>query len=326
MNWKAWAPLLIAIVLGVIAAKIAKDMTAKNQTTDIVNPKLTRVVVAKQAIQPGQALKEEDIALAAFPPEQLPEGTFANTSDVVGRVVLAQLIKGQTIVHTLLATPGTGTGLQALVPDGMRAITIDVNEASSVAGLLTPGCHVDVVASLNDPVVGAMMARTLVQNVKVQALGSKIVLGAKAEGEDPNAPQQFKTVTLVVTPEEAEKVELASIAGRPRLVLRSSTDNAPYESTGISLMELTNHHNEVMAPPKAIPVVFGDPTTPTTAPAAMSPTTRPAQVAATQPVEEPQTRTIEVIRGASPTNVAVPIKTQQPLPNSQGASLDPFSK
>src|SRR5438874_13548078 len=110
MNWKAWAPLLIAIVLGVIAAKIAKDMTAKNQTTDIVNPKLTRVVVAKQAIQPGQALKEEDIALAAFPPEQLPEGTFANTSDVVGRVVLAQLIKGQTIVHTLQATPGTGTG------------------------------------------------------------------------------------------------------------------------------------------------------------------------------------------------------------------------
>jgi pilus assembly protein CpaB len=321
MNWKAWAPLAIAIVLGVIAAKLARDMTQKNQTVEQAGTKLTKVVIAKNTIQPGQILKEEDLATAPFASEQTPEGTFANTSDVVGRVVLSPLIKGQPVVHTLLAGPGTGAGLQALVPDGMRAITIDVSESSSVAGLLTPGCHVDVVASINDAANGTMVARTLAQNLKVQALGQRVSSAGKGD-EDPNAVQAFKTVTLVVTPEEAETIELASVTGRPRLVLRSSTDNAISDSGGVTVQDLTNNGKGIVAPPKALPVAMeGTPKRAATQPVAVvAPATQPV-------VEETPTRTIQIIRGSQESNYSVPIKPQAlPSGSSQGASLDPFSK
>jgi len=320
MNWKAWAPLAIAIVLGVIAAKLARDMTAKNQTVETAGAKLTKVVIAKNTIQPGQILKEEDLATAPFASEQTPEGTFANTSDVVGRVVLSPLIKGQPVVHTLLAGPGTGAGLQALVPDGMRAITIDVSESSSVAGLLTPGCHVDVVASINDAANGTMVARTLAQNLKVQALGQKVSAAGKAD-DDPNAREMFKTVTLVVTPEEAETIELATVTGRPRLVLRSSTDNALSDSVGVTVQDLTNSAKGTVAPPKGQTVALeGTPRHATTAPAPVP--------AATQPVvEEIPMRTIQIIRSGSESTYSVPVKPTA-LPSSSGASAgsDPFLK
>src|SRR5205807_6621274 len=123
----------------------------------------------------------------AIATEHLPEGTFATTADVAGRVALSTLIKGQPVIRSLLANPGTGSGLQAIVPDGQRAISIDVSESSSVAGLLTPGCRVDVIASINDTQNGLMVARTLVQNVKVTALGQRVSAVARTDEKDANA-------------------------------------------------------------------------------------------------------------------------------------------
>jgi len=326
MNWKAWAPLAIAIVLGVIAAKLARDMTSKKEVSETAGAKLTKVVVAKQTIQPGQVLKEEDLTTAPFATDQMPDGTFAQPSDVVGRVTISALVKGQPVIHTLLAGAGTGAGLQALVPDGMRAITIDVSESSSVAGLLTPGCRVDVVASINDTSTGMMVARTLAQNLKVQALGQRIAAVGK-EGEDPNAQQMFKTVTMVVTPEEAETIELATMSGRPRLILRSSTDNALSNTTGVTISDLTQSVKNLQAPPKALPVALEGPV--------HKPTTQEvkAQQATTVPVvEEIPMRQIQVIRGTQESTISIPLKPQTGAgsnsspSNLQGASLDPFSK
>ncbi len=114
----------------------------------------------------------------------------------------------------------------------MRAITIDVNEVSGVGGLLVPGCHVDLLASLHAGSADSLLTRTLVQDVKVVAVGQSL------SPPNPTDGQIARSVTLIVTPQQAETVELASNVGRPRLVLRSGADNNILQTAGVSLTQL----------------------------------------------------------------------------------------
>src|SRR5947208_3079639 len=173
MNWKTWAPLAFAIVLGLIAAKVGHDVVTRSHGPDVQNAKLTKVVVAKVDVTIGAALKESDLTLGPLPIGTVPAGAFTNPADVVGRVVLTPLVKGQTILDTLLAAAGSASGLTAIIPEGMRAITIEVNEFSGLACLLVPGCRVDVVATLNAEEQSHTTARTVAENLKVIAVGRR---------------------------------------------------------------------------------------------------------------------------------------------------------
>src|SRR5678815_1688554 len=164
MNVKTWIPLALAIVLGVIAAKVARDVLMKNKPQQTQAVKLTKVVIAKADLLPGRQLQAEDLMVGEVTPQSVPEGAFNEIEQLVGRVVENRTIKGQPVVAAILAPEGAAAGLQALVPRGMRAITIEVNEFSGVAGLLTPGCRVDVIATIQAE--GGPVARTIVQNVK----------------------------------------------------------------------------------------------------------------------------------------------------------------
>src|SRR4051812_42510317 len=112
----------------------------------------------------------------------------------------------------------------------MRAMTLQVDEFSGVAGMLVPGCHVDVIAAIQGA-NGEPVARTIVQNVKVQAVGQKLTVAPPAANEQKKenanepAAEPTRSVTLLVTPEQAEGLELACSTGRPRLVLRSGRDD-----------------------------------------------------------------------------------------------------
>jgi pilus assembly protein CpaB len=279
MNWKTWAPLAVAIVLGLVAAMTARNLVTRRPVVAAAGAG-AQVVVVKQPVLPGQQIKADDVVLAGLAWKEAPEGTFRNVADVVGRVATVPMVKGQPVLESVLASSGAGGGLQALVPEGMRAISIEVNEFSSVAGLVAPGCSVDVVATIEDEKTKQRMARTIVQDVKVMAVGQRVSAGKEAKDQkDPSAvaavnDPTFKSVTLLTTPAEAEALELASMIGRPRLVLRGYGDKAAARSGGVTVAQLYGDGEESSAailapgdPTLAVRTVMDTRVTPATQPA-----------------------------------------------------------
>jgi pilus assembly protein CpaB len=282
MKVKTWLPLLLAVVLGLTAMKVARDMTSK-RSADKKTGNGTAIVVVKNDVYAGTALTLADLGTVQISGEINREALFTSPADLDGRVMLTDAVKGTPIANAMLAPKGAGGGLQALIPDGMRAITVEINEFSGVAGNLSPGCHVDVVSTINGE-GGELLSRTVVQNVRVQAMGMR----TQAE---PNGP--VKSVTLLTTPREAEAIELACSTGRPRLVLRPSTDSTADESQGITVAELRGGTRATADP-------FAFQPTPV-----LIPTSQPTQTSVATPVietkPEPRARTwqrkVQVIRG-----------------------------
>ncbi len=241
MNWKTWIPLVLAVGLALVAAKLTHDVIAgkKAKPEEAQQANFVQVVVARGDLPPGATLTKENLTLAPMPGSAAPAHTYTSTDDLIDRVSAQPLVQGQPINELLLAPKGSGQGLQALVPAGMRAVTIEVNEFTGCANLVAPGMNVDVLASFRDDTNKDTVSRTVVQNLKILAVGPRMT----PTNDDPNAKESFKSVTLLATPKDAEKVELASYSGRPRLALRSGRDLLPSKTEGASLAE----------------IVFGDP-------------------------------------------------------------------
>src|SRR3954453_5015391 len=187
MNWKTFVPLLLAIALGLVAAKVARD-TLNKQHAPAPQGNFTSIVVTKRSIAPGQEIGPEDLTIGQVSPETAPEQSFSNISEVLNRTAKVEMVKGQAIVEPLLAERGSGSGLQALVPAGLRAITIEVNEFSGVGGMIAPGSRVDVVATIQANGNEEMSARTIVQNVKITAIGQRVT-SRRDSKEDPAAQE-----------------------------------------------------------------------------------------------------------------------------------------
>jgi pilus assembly protein CpaB len=234
MNVKTVIPLALAIVLGLFAAMAAKNMIDKNKGQQQAITHYTQVVIAKDNIPAGTALTPEDLTVGKMVGDVPPEVIFGNPAEVSGRVLTCNLVKGQPIMEPVLAPKGTGQGLQALVPKGMRAITIEVNEFSAVGGFLVPGCHVDVLATVNITTNNnEPFTRIVVEDLKVTAVNSHLSpAGPGAE------PEPMRSVTLLATPGQAEQINLAASKGSPRFVLRASGDDSQGATDGVSLAEL----------------------------------------------------------------------------------------
>jgi pilus assembly protein CpaB len=283
MNAKTLAPLGVALVLGLIAALVAMRMMGKPKDGGVDTT--ARIVTLKRDLVAGQEITPEDVTATALSSPVAPPGTFTNVADVVGRVAIAPMSVNQPVLAPLLAPRGTVGGLQALVPIGMRAITIDVTETTGVGGLIVPGCLVDVLITLGGDNVNGPLSKTLVQGLKVSAVGQRMGAAPK------DAPaEMFRTATLLVTPSQAETIELASSNGRLRLVLRSSNDTGDAQTTGVTLSELrgTRHSNsEDLA---ATHAVMNN-----------APSTQPAPQAVAVPVEirreSPPRRIVKIIKG-----------------------------
>ncbi len=308
MNWKTWFPLILAIVLGVVAAKAAHDWVLKNKAAAAPAGNFTKVVVAKADTPPGKGLTADDLTLADMDSTAAPANAFKTADQIIGRVNESFMVKGQPVVEAMLAPPGAGSGLQALVPEGMRAITVEVNEFSGVAGLLTPGCRVDIVATLSAADAHGQVTRTIVQDVKVTAVGQR----TSVVGDAPPPPNEMvRSVTVLVKPEQAEAIELACSTSRPRLVLRGGRDNEIVASAGISVGELrSNGRKDDTALALA----------PTTRPAFVSATTQPSDAFARADVPH---RTIKVIRGGQESTVTLEVLDGNP-PNTVTDTKDPF--
>jgi pilus assembly protein CpaB len=292
MNWKTFVPLLLAIALGLVAAKVARD-TLNRQHQPAQQGNFASIVITKHSMAPGQELTADDLTVGQVSPDSKPEQSFDNIADLLNRTARVEMVKGQAIVEPLLAERGAGSGLQALVPAGMRAITIEVNEFSGVGNMVAPGCRVDVVATIQANGGSEMSARTIVQDVKVTAVGQRVTAKPDPK-DDPTQQVVFRSVTILATPGEVEAIELANTTGRPWLVLRGNKDDEKVETNGITLTELRGKIGS-----------FGQRNDPfTTVSLPTSPSTRPSF----EPVAM-NTRTVEVIRGGAVSSVTLTLPT-----------------
>jgi pilus assembly protein CpaB len=213
------------------------------------------------------------------------------------------LVKGQPVIESLLAPIGSGSGLQALVPEGMRAITVEINEFSGVGGLLQPGCHVDVIATIIDSEDNDKLARTIVENVRVISVGQR--MSSKDEAEEGD--RMSKSVTLIASPQDAEAIELAAATGRPRLVLRGGNDHGSAATDGVTLAELRGSPKRHIDPFTHPVMQYIPQTTPATQPTQPTNVEQPEEkplIKASAPEPKVRYRHVQVIRNGVESNVS----------------------
>jgi pilus assembly protein CpaB len=298
-------PLFLALVLGLFAAVGARKMLSRPAESATPQSEFVEVVVAKDNLVAGTILTLDDLTTGKVDNTFDVSNTFRDLSELEGRVVQAPVFKGLPILSSQLAAKGSGGGLQSLLPGGMRAITVEVNEFSGVGGFLLPGCHVDVIATVPDE-NGDLISRTIVHRVKVSAVGQRLTLVREDEERE-----RSRSVTLIATLKEAEAIELASSMGLPRLVLRNTSDDVADESHGVTLADLRGKASMVGSDPFGpVPVMLNVP-----APVIPTPS------AAEQPA--PQVRVIKVIRGGSESEATFTQPMPEQTPSSAPAPVVP---
>ncbi len=174
------------------------------------------VVVAADDIQVGSKLEAHDVKVITLPQSAVPPGAFSATSQVLGRGAVLPVSKGEFVMPSKLAALNAGAGLPSMIPPGMRAVSVRVNDVVSVAGFVQPGTHVDVLATGSQG--NERQTITVLENVAVIAVGGSL-LERIGMGE-----QSAPVITLLVSPDDAQKLALASQEGRIQLALRNPLD------------------------------------------------------------------------------------------------------
>ena len=196
------------------------------------------VVVAAKAVPVGTRLTRDHLKLVAWPSRTPVPGAFADPAALVDRGAIVPIGEHEPITASKVAGPESGAGLPPIIPEGMRAISVRVNEVVGVAGFVLPGTRVDVLVAVDDDGVQSgkkeAMARTVVSNVQVLTAGTRY---DQEESKDGKA-QKSTVVTLAVQPADGERIALASTEGTISLVLRNPVDVTPTETTGIKLAAL----------------------------------------------------------------------------------------
>ena len=205
----------LAVAVGLLASLyVYKDLQAKNgPPRDIA-----QVMVAANDLQVGTRVEERDIKVIQVSASDLPPGAPRKKADVIGRGVILPIPKGDFILPNHLAGENAGAGLPALIPPGMRAVSVHVNEVVSVAGFVTPGTRVDVLLTGSPNGSGEQQTTTVLQNVAVLASGRTLERTTTGEA------QNTAVITLLVTPDDAQRLTLASSQGRIQLALRNPLD------------------------------------------------------------------------------------------------------
>jgi pilus assembly protein CpaB len=223
--------LLAALVISLGITYVFYVRVMKTQASN--RPKMKSVVAAGVALQPGTPITAENLTLINWPDNVALDGLIEKKEDVTGRVLMYSVAANDPVLRRDLAS-STSFGLSAKIPDGMRATAVKTNEVLNIAGFIFPGSRVDVLVTLRGENNGAStMTRTVLQNVQVLSTGTKM-------DPDPNGkPENVTIITLLVTPEESEKLALAENQGTIQFVLRNGGDSASTNTPAIGIAELT---------------------------------------------------------------------------------------
>jgi pilus assembly protein CpaB len=207
-------------------------------------------VVAARPLPVGTLLTKDDVKLVSWPERALVPGSLRTIDAVVNRGLVVQAVENEPITESKLAAAGTGAGLPPTIPQGMRAISLKVNEVVGVAGFVVPGTRVDVVVTLRNAQGAGSMSRIVLNNITVLASGTRY---DQAKAQKDAQPIPTTVVTLLVTPEDAERLALAGSEGSITLVLRNPLDAEPVKTGGARLNALLG----APAPPPVEKVVEG---------------------------------------------------------------------
>jgi pilus assembly protein CpaB len=187
------------------------------------------VVVAAADIDVGAEITRDDVRMIDWPANAVPAGSFSDPKEVVGRGLVLPVIQNEPILPMKLASKEAGAGLPPAIPPGLRAVSVRVNEVIGVAGYVLPGTRVDVVATVSPTDKQTdMTSKVILTNVQVVAAGTKI-----DRETDKNKPIPLSVVTLLVNPDEAERLTLAASEGKIQLALRNPLDKDTPVTRGI---------------------------------------------------------------------------------------------
>ena len=226
---------LLVFVLSVAVAGVASMLVYRAvQAIPVreVEVKSYHVAVAAKSLPVGTLLTASDVKLVAWPASSPVAGGYSTAEEVVNRGLIAPVAENEPLTATKLAVAEAGAGLPPTITAGMRAISVKVNEVIGVAGFVVPGTRVDVVVTLARR--EESLSRIVVSNVQVLTAGTKYDQEQAKDGK----PVPSTVVTLLVTPEDAERIALASAEGTIMLTLRNPLDTTPTETTGTRLASL----------------------------------------------------------------------------------------
>jgi pilus assembly protein CpaB len=275
MRNRIFAVLALAVLAGGGLA-YATYNAINAQPVKTVNAPTQPVVVAAADLSLGAELKKDDLTVVNFPVGQAPAGSFAKPNDVIGRGLISGVVKNEPILPGKLASKEAGSGLPPIIPDGMRAVSVRVNDVIGVAGYVLPGTRVDVVCT-ESPTSQPQDAtsKVILSNVQVLTAGTRM-----EQDQEKGKPMQVTVVTLLVYPEQSERLALASNEGKIQLALRNPMDQSAPETPGVKPAVLLGLATQ-KAPAKPAPA---------TSKKVTGPVTQAAPVAAPLP-------TVEMIRG-----------------------------
>jgi pilus assembly protein CpaB len=228
---------VLAITAGGALAFGTYNFMQRSPATRTVSIPTKPVVVAATDLDIGAELRREDIRIIDWPANAVPAGALSDPKDAIGRGIVLPVIQNEPILPLKLSSKEAGAGLPPAIPPGLRAVSVRVNEVIGVAGYVLPGTRVDVVATVNPAGQNQMVtSKVVLTNVQVLAAGTKI----ERDG-DRNKPMPVSVVTLLVDPEEAERLTLASTEGKIQLALRNPLDKTTPLTHGIRPPELLGY-------------------------------------------------------------------------------------
>jgi pilus assembly protein CpaB len=252
---RIWIGMGVALLIGFITSRfVYREMTVAATVKPVA---AARIVIASVPMQLGTRLQASQLAVVEWPNNAPLPGSFSKIEDCVGRALLTNVVPNEPILDQKLAPRESGAGLPAVIPEGMRALSVRVDDVVGVAGFVVPGTMVDVLAT-GDPSGNGdgsnVLTRTILEDVRVLAAGQQTT--QDKEGK----PQTVAVVTLLVNPDQADRLTLAANEGKLRLALRNTIDTKQIEPPPVS--RSTVFYGEQTAKPKPVAMKHSAPPKP----------------------------------------------------------------
>ncbi len=245
----------VSLLFALVISAVFYQMTARAGSPKKTEPTdLKDIVLAAKPLSVGTTVKPADIKLGKIPASAFPKGAFAKPEEVIDRPLISNILMDEPVLEGRLAVRGSGVGLAPVIPVGMRAVTLRVNDVTGIAGFVLPGMRVDVLVTGHPPNSESSVTATPLQLQNLLVLSAGTVMQPDARGQAMPAA----TVTLLATPQQAETLTLASADTRIQLVLRNGSDQAIEKTPGHDIAELygeraVHKSPEVSAPARPRP-------------------------------------------------------------------------
>ena len=234
MNSRFILALAISAGMALVVTGVFYQIAMRGSSSPSPEVESSEVVVATKDLEIGATIEAGDLRMEGWPASKISEGSFTEIDALVGRVPVHRILADEPVIERRLATAGSGVGLSPKVPEGMRAISVRVDDFNGVAGFVYPEAKVDVLVTgtpRTNP-DGGRMTKTILGNVRVLSAGEHLTPDASGR------PQRVTVVTLLLTPEQAELLTLATAQGPVQLVLRNSNDVEVAKTAGVQEVEL----------------------------------------------------------------------------------------